>query len=281
MNNQYASIRGHYVPEGYLKFFTNDAVLLRVLDKKKNSVFFATPRKVARKWNYYAVNTPDGPDNSLDAIFGSEIEAPAYEAIRQLQSGDIEHPNQTIILSVFLGFQIVRGPSLKNPLEEFMEKVSNDVLRIVFANEERAQDVMERARSAGHEIPDVSFETMVDFLQRDDFTITEPTNVLWLKSILPNAAILAQVWLDHDWIVLDAPEGKTFLTSDTPTPRSIPELLTKNAVPLTKTMAVTLLPQKSGTSYRVKINEEQLNGLNRKMKDRALRFIFSSEEIPS
>lgn len=208
----------HFVPKGYLQFFTMAGERSLVWEYSKR--WGGLPRarsikKICRRPGYYAQpNAPNyGKDvNELERALAN-MERLGIEAIRSIEAV----PGQRASfrggpigeLALFLGFLVSRNPSFREPIHGFYRSVFDRALEGRAATETIEYDgetiyVPEAIRRGLIEVrikEDVSLEPMVDLGSR-----------------------LAERLLSLDWIFVVPQAGYSLVTSDNPVSTASPSV---------------------------------------------------------
>lgn len=116
-----AKIRQHFVPQFYLRNF-GDRICC--FDKTREQKFFANPRNIAMKYDFYGGEYEGLPSLEKDL---SQIEKTHSQAIKKLiETKDYYKLNQNDKISIceFFALQFLRTESEKNDLSSIFEKLN-------------------------------------------------------------------------------------------------------------------------------------------------------------
>jgi len=125
--------RQHLVPQSYLERFHDDAGGFEMIDRDNYSrVFPSNARHALAERGFYAIDTDDGPDNSVEEMFAQHVEKPAKTALDRLihQDRPIIAPGIRGPIAQFVAFQKVRGARSRYTLVEHMKATAERMMEL-------------------------------------------------------------------------------------------------------------------------------------------------------
>ncbi|HYF90645.1 MAG TPA: DUF4238 domain-containing protein [Symbiobacteriaceae bacterium] len=213
--------RHHYVPQSYLALFTPSGRKddrLHVLDLREGRQWKALPDKVAHEHDFYRVNVSGMEPNMVEDWF-SEFEAEAAPVLRYVdERKELPKGKAYETLMAFVALQASRTRRIRDTMASGMEQVSKMSLRLIFQSEDRwnmYKERMKREGFGGEDLDEVTYEQMIDFLRRDNFTIS-PGDTFLTRTNVESWQTLIPMVQAREWSVVVAPEGESFICSEEP-----------------------------------------------------------------
>jgi Protein of unknown function (DUF4238) len=208
----------HYVPQFYLRGFTNPRGQLFVVDAQTRKQFTTSPQNVAAERDFNRVDAegvePDAVEAAL-AKFESEI-APAIDGVReQAAFKDVVDRNAVVSLICALA---LRNPRKRENINRFMNDVMQIMAEMTFATRERweGQIAQMKADGAWEEGAETDYETLKTMIKdkKFKFRIAKEfhigVEVEHFKEMLP-------FFTARHWRILKARAGTGgFVTTDHP-----------------------------------------------------------------
>lgn len=209
----------HYVPQAYLAAFTNTGAKrgqFWVMDVESGRAFRTSPTNVAAQRDFNRVDvegrSPDAVENAL-----APLEGKAVAAIRRVVANQQFPSNEdwNLILNL-LALVAVRNPRLRESFNRAREQTLRVIGDLLASDKRLWERNLEKAREAGEQMPEVSFEKFKSFVESGKYSfVFHPEGNLRvefnaLDEVLP---LLGQ----RTWSILVAPpEGPEFICSDHP-----------------------------------------------------------------
>jgi Protein of unknown function (DUF4238) len=195
----------HYVPVFYQKNFTNDNDLLWVYDRRLGTYKELHPLAVCYEKDLYAVKPEDRPlDMQVETKILRTVDTVGAKGVRAFQIGK---PNKEAekAVALLMAFQWARVPTQSRDIRLTYATLVEELMRISFANIERAKALMERyARDTDKEVT-VTPESMVEAIQGKHLKF-QATEVPFLRNMIEQSVSLADLLTHLDWEVLVARE---------------------------------------------------------------------------
>lgn len=293
MSEQQFTKKQHYIPQFYLKKFSQDGERVYVYDKKtgsKGEIRYQTTLQVAHENNFYNYQTKSGKKENLEDFF-SQIEGDAATAIEEAYDKRRLSDNDRGKLALFIAFIYSRVPAFKERTEESHTKMGEKISRMMFrmTPKEKFRNFL---KEQGKEVTDDELDDLIEFAtnpKRSKIGFTYP-NGYWIKSMLDMGAELAPRFAAMDWLFLIADKPFAFITSDNPFILMPPKefhpfygygLVTQGAkkiIPLKSNMCLIMGDiQDTPNTVFGDTNKEFYRGINSAIMFQSRRFCFSPE----
>jgi hypothetical protein len=208
----------HFVPSFFLAGFTrggHQGSIFWVLDKTNGRRFRTSPRKAAKQRDGNAVEVAGQPRDLIERALG-HFESDAAHSIRHVIT-QRTLPQDSGCLMSFIALLVVRVPAFRSVLRDATTRISQGMLMLALDSPERWHTVTEQMRSAGYEFPEATYDQMVDFVERGEFTVDVDRNTQ-ISEILTLHAQTVPVVEQRQWTIVyvDDDDIGEFVTSDRP-----------------------------------------------------------------
>ena len=285
----------HYLPQFYLKLFSQDQFHLHVYDKKaisSESPFrYQTIEKIAFENNLYTYKTKDGGKETLEDFF-CQIEGKASGVIKKLELHQDILPMERGHLALFIAFLWLRTPVSRDETLGAQEELAEKNMRMMYHFPQQKELMRKFLEGKGQHPSDKELDDLIDFAvnpKRSKIVVKFPTEH-WIKQMLSLSNDIYVYLAKCEWEIKHAIKKYAFITSDNPVlliPSEKPDpfygigLLTpgvKKVVPLSASMylimhepneELILIHTKADKIFYRKVNEWTMKN--------AERFIFSPE----
>ena len=285
MHNKNIKKNQHYVPKSHLKRFTIDGEksLLWAFDKDNGDYDKLTSsiKKVcAEDYYYYQVK----PDNEIDHIALedsiSEVETIGNNIIdKVLASRFMPYVSISGVergeLSFYIALLLFRGPSFRDGVAETYGGIVKNVLHQIW-DKSSPPDVLQKL------VKDKGLSNVVNI---------DINSTVSLEHMVNSAKISALEFLKKEWVLVNAPEGKSFITGDVPVvfyphksglgsigpAHKSAEIL----YPVSKNTVLILTPSAQPNKYIGigQYTDTLLSEINQKISEAALRYIYCSDKF--
>lgn len=209
--------RHHYVPQCYLKNFADEKGMIWVFDRKTKEYRKQSIADTAVQNHYYRIKTKDGEYSTDVEKFFSTLEAEASVIIGKLVRVEKVSQRDKEVLALFISFQRARVPDFEKLMNEADEKMMKRINEMKFhsieATEAILKDFAEKADVGKKH--DVTPEEMFEFIKEGRYSVNFPREHS-IKTMLNMGYELSGYFLQMDWLFLYAPNGSSFITSDSP-----------------------------------------------------------------
>lgn len=285
----------HYLPQFYLKLFSQDRHHLHVYDKKISSKEFMfryqTTEKIAFETNLYTYKTKDGKKETLEDFF-CQIEGLANEVIKKLELRQDINPQERGHLALFIAFLWLRTPTSKNETINAQEELTEKTIRMMYHFPQQKEMVKKFLEEKGEHPSDKELDDLIDFAanpKRSKIVINFPPEY-WLKQMLSLANNIYIYLAQCEWEIKHAIKKYAFITSDNPVlliPSEKPHPFygvglskpgVKKIVPLSANMFLIMHePKKELILIHTEADKNFYRKVNELTMKNAERFVFSPE----
>lgn len=282
----------HYVPEFYLSGFTatgSSTEFLFVHDLQTGRVWRQRPREVACERDFYRVDLEQGAADAVEQAL-AEFESSAAQAIVRIRTawqlpegGDFE------LLMNFVALQTTRVPQFRRMFERNKAHLARSRVKFAVSNPDVYRRVVDDLRQEGQEPPPgLTREDLVQAIDDEErFPIQIPREAS-VRNMMEMAEALLPVLAERKWSLLVAPDDAPFVCSDCPV-ALVPTKPgrgfmgfgsgnTEILMPLDRRVALVGSWDDEGRT--VAVNPDQVVAFNRRLIDRAERFVYAAIEIP-
>jgi hypothetical protein len=213
--------RDHFVPQFHLRRFIDpaDGERLWLYAVGERGPYNKAPRHVARKANYYDVETSPGVvDPSLDRVVNQYIESNAAEAIQRVMDDKPFEQADREWIATFMALQSMRVPAYREAVMGTIKGFYFDSIRDVVADPVQFSEVTQRLIDEGKfSLGTMTMEEfrvdMQDSLRDPSAWSMESDYSLVSYSYLEE---LTNIFFQRTWAILEAGGKAKFVTSDNP-----------------------------------------------------------------
>jgi hypothetical protein len=202
----------HYVPQFYLRHFSNGSGQIRVYRPGTDlDPYVTSTRNIAAEKAFYTAEL--GPGSETDALeqLLSQIEAEAREAIAFILAGHFPpSSSDRRRIARLLGYQIMRTPERREILERSVEAFFELATEAMTREEKRAAWI-----EASGDDSEEGFEELLEAFDHHEDKVRLHRNE-HLKAILTISEELGIRLLDRSWILGRSAGRAHFITSDHP-----------------------------------------------------------------
>ncbi len=277
----------HYVPRFLLRRFTDPKTgLLWVYEKGKAGCHQRTPKNVAAERRYYAFKNEDGAventvEESLAKLEGDV--APLLDKLEQVRClpSDLERT----ALAEFVSTSFLRVPDFRNNIEQFYGRVGQMTMQMIAAQKAFFDQTVRRYEQERGEPVNLTEETRQAILAGKFKYRGTPSASL--DAFLRGNPRVARFIHQMRWQFLHAPEGVSFITSDTPVILTNPQLpaggffsspgFGQKGVHVIQPLGrrFCLLARWEGVDGHYHLNGKMVIQINRVMIQDATRYVFA------
>lgn len=206
----------HFIAQGYLRRFAvgaNEQVY--VFDRETGRNFRASVRNVAAQRDFNRIEAEGLDPNDLEVAYG-QFETDCAAALKRLDElGEFANETDREIILTFIAGLITRHPRRRNSTEEFIGDVMRQSARALLTNEAMWGRFLDDTRRSGAELPTVTREELLEFVNSDDTTIgLDQTFQITLE--LSNLEPILFTLRQRKWSVFRCAGEAEFVTSDDP-----------------------------------------------------------------
>ncbi len=284
----------HYVPQGYLKGFMDNGELY-VINKKYGTIRPTTPAGVVYTPGFYTVDTVDEKDSSEVEDNFSKIETTCIPIIKKMVAGEHLTNSNIADLAIYIALQYGRTPfsraRMDNVTTIMVTNLMKEKLAEAYNDSTKYKEMAEylQARSPNLDIP--SREKIKGWiLKPGPLAKIKVDNGTYVKHFFESADTIATELLKRRWIVLRAPQGISFITSDNPIglhldrPLKMGEILAillkdvQRFFPLSAKTCLAIIDNNQFELKTSSVTKEQVKNINRLIYDQAQQYAISGSK---
>lgn len=204
----------HYIPNFYLKGFTDKAGTLWVYEKF-SPMRASTPKKEAHRPDYYA-HVEHGPRDETAENILKVIESRAAPIVRKLANPQFRlTPEAAGDLFMFASFMFVRVPSWREYLDKTAVRIVRDnSLQIASDKDKFRKSCADYENATGKSVGD--YEKLRQYVLKGNYELEQKSKAFNLGAMFTSGLDLIEQLSNFGYRVLYAPAGKFFWTSDAP-----------------------------------------------------------------
>lgn len=203
--------RHHYIPQFFLKYFSQDKSNLWVFDRVKKEYRFQDTRKIASENKFYTY-TVKGKEENLENLFG-KIEGLAKPILDKLLIKEEISMQEKADFSMFLAALRVRIPDFKKWTEESGEKMYKKFNKLTFSNREYVEKMIKKS---GKRVSEQEIDELMDFATDESRYYVKFPPGYWLGTMLRLSLDIADIFIDSNWDLYHFDKKYALLTSDNP-----------------------------------------------------------------
>lgn len=210
----------HYIPQFYLKNFSQDNEHIYIYDKKvgdKGEFRYQTTVQIAHENHFYTIRTKRGTKENLEDLF-CQFEGDAAKIIDKVRKERRITTEEKEKLALFVAFLYARTPTFKTRTETMHSKMGEKISRMMFKVAPRTMLKKFFKEKEGKDFSDEEIDNLVDFAtnpKRSKIRFDFP-NEYWIKIMLNIATDIAPAFFGMNWLFLFTKRPYAFITSDNP-----------------------------------------------------------------
>lgn len=203
--------RHHYIPQFFLKYFSQDRANLWVFDRIKKEYRFQNARKIASENKFYTY-TIKGKEKNLEDLFG-RIESLAKPILDKLLNRIEITMQEKADFSMFLAVLRVRIPDFKKWTEESGEKMYKKFNKFTFSNRKHVEAMIKKS---GRKVSKKGIDELIDFATDESRYYVKFPPGYWLRTMLRLSLDVADIFIDSNWDIYHLNKKYALVTSDNP-----------------------------------------------------------------
>jgi hypothetical protein len=277
----------HYIPKFYLKGFTDTNGKLWVCEKFK-PIRDSKPKLEAHRPDYYTHAEKGERDETAENVL-KQAESRAAPIIRKLANPQyVLTPETASHVMTFVAFMFTRVPSWREHLDNIAAQVAMNGLRRAASDKEKFHQSCIDLEKAKRTSLGVDFEKLRQDILGETFDIRQGSIAFNLGAMFTSAFAAAKELAAMGYQALYAPEGKSFLTSDSPVFTLQPDVTGQATIGMGfgwKNVEV-YFPINKRTCFRMKkgiqpkgriVEAERVDEINRVTMITANQYLYSSQ----
>ncbi len=211
----------HYIPESYLKGFTDRNRVLWVCEKSKE-LRPSRPKDEAKKLDYYT-DTKDGTRDETAEKALSAIESQAAVILKKIANPHYRLTPQTAgSLYFFAAFMFARVPTMREYVDKLVCATERHRQKTLARDKQKFEESWRQYEQAtGKAAGDL--ETIRQFILNGKYKITQDSVGFNLGAMFDFGFRVMDKLIRCNYEILYAPEGYHFITSDSPVFTLLPD----------------------------------------------------------
>ena len=209
-----------------MRTFAEEANVLFIANKEYGTVRQSSPKGIGYLKDFYTVDTIDEKDSAEVEKNLSTIESTCLPLINKLKIGDDLSDSEWADIAIYMAVQYGRTPYARARMDEVATIITTNELKQKLAdainNPDKYNELVEAVSTNNPSIHMPSRDELVEWvLKPGPLAKISIDNGTYVQSFFRIAWEIADGLLNTRWIVLHAPRGSSFITSDNPMALSI------------------------------------------------------------
>lgn len=212
--------RQHYIPQFYLKNFSQDKKRVYIYDKnkgEKEKIRYQTTLKIAHQNNFYTFRSKKGGKENLEKVF-SAFEGKAASIIQKVRNQKQISESDKEKLALFVAFQDTRTPAFKKRTEAMHTQMGEKIARMSMRM--TSDDTLKKffKKKKGKEMTEIEIKDLKNFAtnpKRSKIAFKYP-NGWWIRIMLETGMATVPAFMTMDWFFLYTSQPYAFITNDKP-----------------------------------------------------------------
>jgi len=216
----------HYVPQFYLKYFTNNQKELERFDCKNRQILLPKgPKGVCSEDFYYGVQTGTRDETSqqvekyfqtLENHISPKIK-PIFTKI--MNSSEIQ-PNDKWNIAFLMSMIWIRGPEMREQINKMAGDVIKHTTKFIFSTKPKLLDELDRKVGWKDSDEKIRKQCRSSILNGDLNVVVDNSQHMLMFNFIDK---FANLFYGQDWVVYISKADRTFITTDNPVTVVIPE----------------------------------------------------------
>ena len=205
-------MKQHYIPNFYLKYFSDTNGKVCTYDKQLQKHWLKPSSETACQTHYYSFEDKDGKkDIRLEKVF-SQIEGEAAPIHQKLSNGLKLNLSEKESYSYFLALMYLRTPQIRHSISEIVGKLYEQQIFFTAKHERAFKNFLNQIELSGCDISDEQYikDQLLD-LSNNSITIPKHFALQIFDKIVP----IARLFLKMKWSYAKA-KNHFFVTCDSP-----------------------------------------------------------------
>lgn len=211
----------HYIPQGYLRRFTEMPNVLHVYNKETKTMRQTSTKGVAYSRDFYTVDTIDEKDSAEVEENLGHIESVVLPILSKIiTQNDLSNANRAD-LAIYIAVQYGRTPVAKARMDRVATILATNEIKktlveaVNYADRYREMVEIIRADNSDHYVP--TREKLIEWILKPEpiakISIDKGT---YVAHFFDNAKYISEGLLRTKWTVITAQRNSSFITSDNP-----------------------------------------------------------------
>lgn len=205
----------HYIPEFYLKGFTDKRKVLWVCERFK-PIRESKPKEEANRPDYYSHSENGERDETFEDVL-AKVESQAAPIVRKMANPQysltLENASHLIL---FIGFTFARVPAWRELLDKVAAKIAKDSQLELARDKDKYYESLKIFEKATGTVLKMGYEELRQFTLKGEFEIEQKSAGFNLHAMFNSAISIVNQLKMYGYESLYAPKGKFFVSSDSP-----------------------------------------------------------------
>lgn len=197
----------HFVPQSYLKHFTNSDGFLHIYDLVSDQFRVQTPGSTGYSNNFYTVEIDGNKDYSIEKMLAVNVDSLYNPIVSKIANREVLTHEDKINLATFLTFQHLRTPAQRKNYDKMVETFYKKSSKIIFQ--------MKKVHNQLEHYSSEDLESLEDILENEKFQVNVPKEQS-LGFMLKFSEEMIQMLTNHNFVIIEASNKSEFITSDNP-----------------------------------------------------------------
>lgn len=194
-------VKQHYVPQTYLRNFTDSSGFIHTYRHENKKFIKQTPKNTAFQKNFYTIENEGNKDYTIEKILAENVDNLYNPLINKISRNEQLTAQERYDLSLFITIQYLRTPHQRETLND----TTADLYKHI------AGMTLNYGASQG----DLDPKRVQDMLDNDEIDVTVPKDFS-LKFMLDFSEKMTDMIYKHQFIIAEASSKSEFITSDNP-----------------------------------------------------------------
>lgn len=206
----------HYLSRFYLQGFAKNG-RVAVFNRDTNSIVSLTPKKAAVSEHIYTFIDEEARQRfELESLFGL-IESRAGSILKDIIARKPVSREAREYFALFVAMHAIRTPAALREARLVRERAEHWRLKLSVSDAKTAYKMVKEANPSGHTEAELQSlaRKMLDMIRDERFRVNVPDEMARAMS-LKKWSMLAETLFERDWIIVHAPAGGEYITSDSP-----------------------------------------------------------------
>jgi hypothetical protein len=183
-----------------------------VYDRYKSEFRLQTPINTTLEKDYYSFRKSDGSLDSILEDYLSNIEGKSSKIIEKVDKHENLNSKDKKILTQFISLMMFRVPEYKKKQRELRKVILNAIGDDVVPITKEELINMKGVSPENERIP--AFELVQEIKKIEESSDLSQNE--YIKSIIPNAEMVSNYFLQMSWVIIESPQNSGFITTDSP-----------------------------------------------------------------
>lgn len=195
----------HYVPQTYLRQFTEIQGNLYIYDKVKQEIRKQKPSAVGYNKHFYTVEIEGEKDYFIEKFLAEKVDVLYTDLLTKISNQSIFNSKDRYDLGLFLAAQYLRTPAQRKNYNQMIESNVKQIGKITYSMKRNTNQLKAEMKD----------EEFARIIEKGDYDIKVPpeNSLAFLVSFVEE---MAEMLAKQNIVVLKASKKSEFITSDNP-----------------------------------------------------------------